>query len=169
MTCEDGTGVTGAVCYVEASYVSTYLAATGRDIPWSSATDAQRDLAIQQASAWIDMTFGTRFVGYPLTTTQGLEFPRTMAYDRYGNALTGLPELFKRAVAEMSIRALADGDAIFGDAPVGGNVSSESTTVGPITISKTFTGAKDSAKRFPIIARLLQQGGMIDSGGWAQR
>lgn len=169
MACEDGTGVAGADCYIEADYVTTYLDSTGRADAWSEATDSDRHYAIVQATAWLDMNYGHRYVGYKMTSTQGLEFPRSLAFDRYGNTITGVPEMLKRAVAEMSERALVAPDTLSADVDAGGNVASETTTVGSITISKAYSGSKDGQKRFPVVDRLLRQGGLIDAGGWAQR
>lgn len=166
---EDGTGLSTANSYVTQSFVNTYLANAGNNATWTAATQKQRDVAMMQATQWIDMVYGTRFAGYRSSNTQALEFPRSLAYDAQGYAIEGIPLALKRATAEMARRWLEDASQFNPDVAAGSNVTQDTVSVGPISISKTYAGGKDGERRFKIVDRLFQVAGLIDTGGWAKR
>jgi hypothetical protein len=166
---EDGTGLSTANSYVTHAFADAYFANGGGVTVWTSATSIQRDTALRQATLYLDMIYGLRFAGLRSVSTQLLEWPRSFAYDREGTAIEGVPLRLKQAVCEVAKRWLTDSSQLTPDIEAGTNISSESTTVGAITTSKTYTGSKDLSKRFPVVDRLLQLGGLVTSGGWAQR
>lgn len=166
---EDGTGLATANTYATTSFCDTYFANQGGLAAWTSATTQVRTRALIQATMWIDANYGTRFAGYRQNNTQALEFPRSLAYDAQGYAIEGIPLALKRATAEMARRWLEDASQLNPDVAAGSNVTQDTVTVGPITISKTYGGGKDSEKRFKVVDRLFQVAGLIDSGGWAKR
>lgn len=169
VTVEDGTGLTTSDSYVSESFCDDYFGGQGVVAAWDNATAKSRNAAMRYATMWMDMRYGGLFAGYKENTTQALEFPRTLAYDRYGNTISGVPVALKRATAEIAKRWIEDAAQLNPDTPVGGNLTQDTVTVGPITISKTYAGGKDADKKFPIVDRLLRQAGIIDSGGWARR
>lgn len=166
---EDGTGLSTANSYCTHAFVDTYFANQGGLVAWTAATSIARDTALRQSTAWLDTAYGTRFCGYKLTSTQALEFPRSLAYDRDGEAITGVPLTLKRATCEVVRRMLADATQFFPDVDPGSNVSSSSVTVGPITVSDTFAGAQSTERTFPVIKRLLELGSLVDFSNWARR
>jgi hypothetical protein len=169
MVVEDGTGLSTANSYCTHAFADTYFANQGGVAVWTSATSIARDTALRQATAWIDLAYGTRFAGYKLTSTQLLEFPRGLAYDRDGEAITGVPLTLKRAVCEAAKRMISDSTQFFPDEDAGSNVNSSSVTVGPITVSDSFAGTQSTARKFPIIDRLLGLGSLVDYSRWAGR
>jgi len=171
MVVEDGVGTSSGteVSYCDADFVGVYLQNQGGNAAWNAATETQREMALQQATFWIDQTYGDRFVGYKYSNSQPLEFPRTLAYDRYGNDITGIPLALKRATAELARRYLEDATQFLADTAAGSNVVADSITVGPISINKTYGGGKDTAKKFVIVDRLFKVAGLIDNSIWADR
>lgn len=166
---EDGTGLSTATTYATADFAGVYLQNQGGWASWNNATETQRATALMRATQWIDSTYGMRFVGYRAESDQPLEFPRSLAFDRYGYEISGVPLALKRATAEVARRYLEDATQFDPDIGAGSNVTQDTVSVGPISISKTYAGGKDPAKRFPVVDRLLTVAGLIDSGGWAKR
>lgn len=168
---EDGVGTSSGseVSYCDADFVAVYLQNQGGNAAWNAATETQRETALKQATFWIDQTYGDRFVGYKYSNSQPLEFPRTLAYDRYGNDITGIPLALKRATAELARRYLEDATQFLADTAAGSNVVADSITVGPISINKTYGGGKDTAKKFVVVDRLFKVAGLIDNSIWADR
>lgn len=122
-----------------------------------------------QATFWIDQSYGDRFVGYRQVNAQALEFPRSLAYDRQGYEIEGVPVALQRATAEIARRYLEDSTQFLADTAAGSNVVADSITVGPISINKTYGGGKDTAKKFVIVDRLFKVAGLIDNSIWADR
>ena len=166
---ETGTGSATANSYATVAFCDTYFANQGGLAAWTAATPQMRFRALVQATQWIDLVYGGRFAGYRSNNTQALEFPRSLAYDAQGYEIAGIPVALQRATAEMARRWLEDASQFNPDVSAGSNVTQDTVTVGPITISKTYGGGKDSEKRFKIVDRLFQVAGLIDSGGWAKR
>lgn len=166
---EDGTGLSTATTYCDADFAGVYLQSQGGWASWNNATEQQRNVALMRATQWLDSNYGIRFVGYKAESDQPLEFPRALAFDRYGNPITGVPLNLKRATTEIARRYLEDATQFDADVGAGSNVTQDAIAVGPISISKSYAGGKDVAKRFPVVDRLLTVAGLIESGGWAKR
>lgn len=166
---EDGTGLSTANSYATVAFCNTYFANQGGVLSWTNATASARDTALRRATFWIDQTYGDRFVGLRSVNTQALEWPRSFAYDRQGEDITGVPLALQRATAEIARRYLEDSTQFFADTAAASNILQDSVSVGPISISKTYAGTKDTAKKFVVVDRLFQVAGLIESGGWARR
>lgn len=169
VTVETGSASSTGDSYVSEAFVEDYLWSIGGATAWTNASPKQRNAAMRRATMWIDNNYGTRFVGLSSSSTQALEWPRSFAYDRDGYPITGIPTALKKATAEVARRWLEDATQLDPDIAAGSNVTQDTVTVGPITISKTYAGGKDAEKRFKVVDRLFQVAGLIDSGGWAKR
>jgi hypothetical protein len=87
-----------------------------------------------RASAAFDAIYRTRFNGYKTKGRhQGLEWPRTAAYDREGYVVAGLPQEVKAAVCEMAIRELSDPNSMLPDLERGGAI--QQIQAGPVSIT----------------------------------
>lgn len=166
---ETGTGSATANSYATELFCTTYFQNQGGNTAWDAADKIQRERALMRATFWIDQTYGDRFVGLRSVNTQALEWPRSFAYDRQGDDISGVPLALQRATAEIARRYLEDSAQFFADTAAASNVLQDSVSVGPISISKTYAGTKDTAKKFVIVDRLFQVAGLIESGGWARR
>jgi hypothetical protein len=110
-TVETGTGTPGANAYIAVADVDTHHADRGTS-DWTNFTTPEKEQAIVRASDFIDKRFGRRFVGVRNTKEQGLEWPRTDAFDADGFLLSGvddLPRQLLKACAEYALRAAVCG------------------------------------------------------------
>lgn len=68
----------------------TWLAANGYTLPDDAAANA---VLRERGSVYVDGAYETRFPGYPTDgAAQERSWPRTDATDRYGNAVSGIPD-----------------------------------------------------------------------------
>lgn len=122
-TLEDGTGVTDSNGYIDETFADTYHTDRGQTA-WMftdtagtiAVTVAAKRSAIIRATDHVDKVFGNRFRGMKETSTQGLKWPRSGAYDQNRYALSGVPKPLEKAVAEYALRALLYGN-LTPDAP----------------------------------------------------
>ena len=168
---EDGVGASSGteVSYASQDFAGVYFQNQGGNAAWNAATEAQRTVALMQATMWLDMSYGLQFVGYKSLNTQPLEWPRAFAYDREGYEIAGIPLALKRATIEVARRWLEDPTQLSPDVAVGSNVTQDTISVGPISVSKSYAGTKDPQKKFPIVDRLFQVAGLIDNSMWVRR
>lgn len=151
-TVETGSAAPGANAYISVAEANDYHTGRGNDA-WASATNSQKQTAIVRATDYIDKRFGRRFVGILQSATQGVAWPRIDAYDRSEYLLTGVPAQVKKACAEYALRALAPTADLLPDASEAtGEVQSQSTTVGPISESKSFATSQNRAGQSGLVS-----------------
>ena len=128
---ETGAGLSDANAYAAVADADAY--ALDRGITsWASATTAQKQVALIDATLFLDATY--RFVGTRTSATQALAWPRTGAADQHdGNeiASNAIPIVLKRAVCELAVKALAA--SLLQDQERGGMI--DSVKVGPVAVS----------------------------------
>lgn len=121
LTVETGSGVAGADAYVTLAAAAAYWAARPHmtaSASWAASTDANREGAIREATAWIDREFGQRFVGRRVSASQALAWPRETGEtdtagdevpleDADGHEIEGLPVCVVTAACEVAAQALA--------------------------------------------------------------
>lgn len=61
---ENGSGVRGANSYVNEGYVTSYLTLRNKVTDWTAASSAEKTAAILGATAYLEMRFSNRFLGY---------------------------------------------------------------------------------------------------------
>lgn len=115
--------------------------------------------------------FATCVGGSDVSRAQPISFPRADLYDRDGNAVIGIPDLLKQAVAEYAVRSVDTSSVLAPDPTVdslGGDVVRLKEVVGPIETDVSYTpGSASSGKlpSYPAADRLLrdytQRGGVI--------
>ena len=105
-TVEDGTGVAGANSYMTDVELKAYHADRGNSI---TAGGGALQQALVRATDYLETKYGHRFKGTQEHLAQPLSFPRTDLYDRRGDAVTGIPDKLKAALAEYALRAI-DGE-----------------------------------------------------------
>jgi hypothetical protein len=117
---EDGTGLVDSTSYVAVSWADTYFADRG-NTTWSDATNDDKEIALIKATDYADAMYA--FVGVKASGTQALEWPRDEAYDRYSEALTGIPTVLMKAITELAVRAVSAD--LLDDADFSGRVKRE--------------------------------------------
>lgn len=123
---EDGNGISGAVSYASVAELRDY-ASYRYDV--TTKADSELEAALVVASVdWVDGQH--TFSGYPLTETQGLDFPI---------AGVGLPANIKNAAMKAALLQL-QGLLMVDLASISSNgtVESESKSVGPLSKSVTY-------------------------------
>ena len=128
---EDGTGLETANAYVSVDDADSYFTDKGVS-SWTGA-DAVKQAAITRASFALDGIYGGRWVGYRSTQDQGLDWPRTQAWDKDGFPQTGVPTALEKATCEAALLELGSEGILTPALSRGGLVASES--VGPVAIS----------------------------------
>lgn len=104
---EDGTGVAGANAYVPLTTALLYHQDRGNSVWWSKTAGEQQE-AIVRATQAIDALGYGRFFGTRASTTQGLQWPRTDAYDPDGELLDGVPLPLVYAVCEAALAEIQE-------------------------------------------------------------
>ncbi len=118
-TVDSGSGDAGANAYVSTAYVSTHHS-DRNNIAWVDFDTLEQEAAIIRASDYIDKRFGRRFRGVRVSKEQGLEWPRTGAFDNDGFLLSGsdnIPRQIEKAAAEYALRSAMCG-VLAPDAPL---------------------------------------------------
>lgn len=132
LSVETGSGLSDANAYVSVAEVDTYAAA--RNITaWATASTAQKEAAIIEATFYLDSKF--IFLGAQTSAAQALSWPRAGAADIYGGQAipsNALPISLKRACMELAIKSQG-GTTLMEDLAHGGDVTSEA--VGPLKVT----------------------------------
>lgn len=151
---EDGTGTNPAAnSYIDSTFMSNYAELQGSDI-WCDNTSKQ-NLALVQASAFLDLRYSARYCGEVVNESQGLLFPRKIKGKE-----SGIPTALKNAVAQLALQFLTDGTLDL-NANSDMAVSSETVSVGNGAVSESRTYFKESSRTpfsaFAIADRYVNQ------------
>lgn len=150
MVYEDGLGWPDANSYATVEVTKTYFAYISFD--YSSYTDAEIEAALIRATAFID-TY-KRWPGEKATATQGLEWPRTDAYDVDGYLLQYVPEAIKKATMQAAMKELQEPFYFTKDA--GEKVKREK--IGEIEIEHTWENAYTMIDQY--LRKIINVGGV---------
>ena len=99
-TPETGTGVPEANSYCSVEYADAYFSLRGREA-WAALTLERKQAALIDATDYINVRWGERFVGHKYSETQGLPWPRKMCH----STEPYYPDQLLRATCEYGIRA----------------------------------------------------------------
>lgn len=128
---ENGMGLPEANSYADAAFVSNYADLQGSDV-WCNNSNLQ-DIALAQASAFIDLRYSARFCGELVNEDQGMLFPRKIR-----GKSTGIPKALKQAVAALALQYITDGGLDL-NANAENAVKSTSVSVGNGAVSESTT------------------------------
>lgn len=113
---ENGTGLTAATAYCNTPEAAQYFEDTGRKAVWGAYSTAEKQGAINSATAYMDDVYGDRYLGdLPESTgdTQGLLWPRENVPNDRGGFYPGLgneiPAPVHQACAEFALALLQNG------------------------------------------------------------
>lgn len=154
---EDGTGLSTADSYISLADANTYVAAHGALASWTAAADADKEEALRLAAQYIDLKYGSRFLGTKYLRDQALCWPRDSVVDDQGHSYEyyEIPNGVLQAQVEAAMRVI-EGDDLLDVIDEPGTISSESVTVGPIQESKSYMGGKSQVKKYPKVDLLLR-------------
>ncbi len=142
---EDGTGKANAESYCTVAEASTYHSNIGNTAWASLASDAIREQCLRKATDFMLGRYRSRLAGSRKTTTQALDWPRSLvpvkdAPDLYGGSPTyyddaSVPQAVKNACASLALRAATA--TLLTDQ----TRTKKSVTVGPIsTVYDDYSG-----------------------------
>lgn len=136
-------GDAGANSYASLADAEDYALTLPVANDWATATDAQKNAAIAQATRMLDSLDWKGYRAAP--TVQALQWPRYEAYDREGYELnaTTIPAFLRNATCEFAIRLISDDRAADS-----GGLAPETMKIGPLDLGKM--------RRQPIPASVLE-------------
>jgi len=159
ITVEDGTGLAAANSYVSLAEADAYFS-DRENAAWDGADDDAKAAALVRGTAALDGMYGGRWPGARYTDLQGLDWPRSGAWDRDGYPLAGLPRKIKDAACEAALIELGSAGALSKKSDTG----LAELTVGPIT-KKWLSGSGAAQTAYPAIkqalARIVRGGGSM--------
>lgn len=168
---EDGSGKSDANSYCSVAFADQYFENHNNPSDWTGATQAEKEMALRNATQYLDLYYGGRWRGRKklLEEDQSLDWPRYEAYDdndRWIDSET-IPVKLQEATAEAALRDITETDGLVPDIDEPGTVKKYSVKVGPISESTEWMGGKKSFKRFRTIDYLVR--GLTHSGYELQR
>lgn len=160
---EDGTGLSTANSYVSESDADTYFD-NRANTDWTDSTD-DKEAALIRGSAAIDAIYRSRFPGWRVNgRDQGLEWPRTNAFDYEGLAIDGVPVEIINATCEAALIELTDPGSMTPDLERGGQIRAMSA--GSVSIEYAAAAAATTTRTLidGILSSLLGAGTSMYSG-----
>lgn len=160
---ETGSGSSTAESYLSVADADAFHAKAGDPAAWASATTTEKEIALRQATQYIDDRYARQWRGHRVQQAQALRWPRYGDADDDGFALDGtsIPQKLKDAVATVALEILG-GASPFVTETTPGDLTAKSITVGSISISKSFAGAQGSQPKFAQALSMLTS--LITSG-----
>lgn len=145
---ETGSGDSTAESYASVADADTYHTTWGNTAWAAAASTAVKEIALRNATRYLDAQFGARWKGSRLNGTQALGWPRLGVYtaDGYYMQTTPLPPALLNACYEMALLALSED--LYPDLTSTGDIASESYSVGPISKSISYVGGKTAIKQY---------------------
>jgi hypothetical protein len=148
---EDGTGKADAESYISVADADTYFAARA-NATWAALLTAAKEAALRAATDYMLGAYAGRWAGVRVSSTQALDWPRSLVVMRDAPALTyyaddAVPAAVARACADLAVRASA-GSLL---ADQGAQVTQE--TVGPISVS--YAAGARQATRYAAVDNAL--------------
>ena len=131
LTIEDGTGLANANSYVNVAYADAHFLLRGNEA-WADLDLAAKEIALIKATEYIDIRFANRLQSPPLKEGQALQFPKRFFLTPSFTRITGVPEVWKKAVCEYAI--IASAQELFTASQSGAKeIKLKETKIGPIT------------------------------------
>jgi len=156
-TPETGEGLSDATSYVSVENADAYFAGLHDPDEWDSASDGDKEVALQIATQWLDAHHSRRWIGTSRLADQSLDWPRTDAYWPDGHEMDydSVPNPVIAACCELALLYI-NGDTLWQDIDNPGNIAESSVTAGPVSVTKKYaSGGASQTKKYTKIARLL--------------
>lgn len=156
---EDGSGLTNSTSYTSVATADLYMTDLHpADATWAAASTDDKQNALMDATRYLDLTYGSRWSERRTNQVQVLDWPRTFVEDRDGFSIDAdeIPLKLQYAATEMAWRALTE--TILPDTAVGADrISRKRTKVGPIETETTWSGVKNTTKKYDVVHRLVSE------------
>ena len=158
---ETGSIVAGAESYISTADATAYHSARG-NAAWAALATLQQEIALRRATDYMGAAYGSRWAGCSVSSAQALDWPRFEVYQPDGYTCypsTTVPELVRRACAELALRFAVSGDL----AP---DIKPQAVSVKVGSIEKVYSQTASQKVRYRAVDDLLapvlgRAGGMI--------
>jgi len=149
---ENGTGLANAESYISVADATTFHEAQG-ELGWGELYLEVMEQSLRRATAYMVGVYRLRWLGYPTSDTQALDWPRQQVCPRGaipGSVLSNdtIPVSVKNACASLAWRA-ANADLL---ADYGRLTASES--IGPISVS--YAPGSSPVQKYPAVDNMLR-------------
>jgi hypothetical protein len=163
---EDGTGKTDANSYISTTTGDAVLEEVYLLMGLSSAPTLN-DIDCIAGTRYIDVVFGSRWMGIRSNEDQALDWPRTYVPDgqEYYFDSDEIPSELEKACALYAYYAQTDGSNMIPNQQDEGAVKSETLKAGPISKSVEYTGGNSATKMYRLsegfLSKLLKPGDIV--------
>jgi len=164
MIVEDGSIVANADSYSTVAAADTYWTDRNNPDAWSNAIDSEKEAALIIATQYLDITYHTRWKGYPTSSEQSLDWPRINVVRQNGSVYDSdeMPVALLQATAEMALRSI-EGVDLFPDLDTSGAIKRTMDKAGPVETETEYVGGASGIPVFPTVGGLLISGDLIDA------
>lgn len=164
---EDGSGRSDSESFASVADADAYWSLRGNPSDWTSANTAAKESALRAASDYVEARFAERWMGCRISTTQRMSWPRYGVYvDAVYVSSSAVPEQVRFATIELALRSLTETDGLMPDIAEPGSIAAESVSLGEISTSTTYIGAKSQFKKFSRPDALLRP--LVSGGDFAR-
>lgn len=168
MTLNTTAGDPAADSYASVADADAYFTARG-NTSWSAAITGDKEIALRKATAYLDNQYARYWCGVRTNVTQSLAWPRSdgtrnpygysflyplLDTDGVPVSTTAVPDAIKTACVEAATLALS-GTALEPTLVRGGQIKSQTKTVGPLSKSTTYADGAPTVDRYTAIEGLL--------------
>lgn len=150
---ELGSGTVGAESYSSVAFTDTYFtnrAQLAIAATWAAGSTGDKEGSLRTATAYVDAVWGQFYRGTRSGRVQGLEWPRTGAWDDNGYPLPDLPSELQNAVCELAARALSA--PLAADAARGGMVKRQKVDG---AVEQEFFEGAPTEKTYGVVMKML--------------
>lgn len=159
---ETGSGSANANSYESIVNADLYQADHNDPVAttWSDVTDFRKEIALKNATQYLDAVYGEKWLGRRSNSGQRLDWPRQGIVDRDGFAVlsTTMPRVLLEATAILAHLDITETSGLLPDlAASTGNVKREFKKVGPLEKETEFFGAADRFKTFSLVEELIDE------------
>lgn len=156
---EDGSGMSDAESYASVAEADAYHDAHGTPASWTAASTTTKEQALRKATDYLDEHYALDWKGARANTGQRLRWPRVGVFDSDGynvpaSGAESIPRRLKDATAILAVKSIDDG-ALLADVSSDGQITSETKTVGPISLSYDYAAGKGQHKVYAMADALL--------------
>lgn len=148
---EDGTAKIDAETFASVAAADTYHSVRG-NTTWADLATAAKEQALRKATDYMGQCYASAWKGFRVTTTQALDWPRTMVPKpgTYGDtyyAITDMPVAVVNACCELALRASS--------ATLAADQSQALASVKAGSVEVAYAPNSSARKTYPAVTRLL--------------
>lgn len=159
---ETGTGSATANSYESVVNADTYQADHNDPVAttWSGATTLRKEIALKNATQYLDAVYGEKWLGTRSSEGQNLNWPRQNIVDRDGWTIgsTTMPRVLLEVTAILAHLDITETNGLLPDLAISvSDIRKEFKKVGPLEKEIEYFGKKREFKRFSLVEELIDE------------